>query len=86
MRKVDYSDFTWKKNRLYLGEICWGEILPHPEHKGMWKIRWKGDGEFSTDFWNKARAQDNFVKMAQFLHNMMVDSQETHESSPNKAR
>lgn len=71
MHLAEYSEFTWKRNKLYLKDICWGEILPDETHPKMWKIRWEGNGEFSTDIWNKTRAKDNFVKMAQYLNNMM---------------
>lgn len=72
MRQIGYSDLTWKKNKLYHGDTCWGELIKHETHPRMWKIYWAGNGEFSTDFWNKARAQDNFAKMVVFLHNMMA--------------
>lgn len=72
MRHADYSDFTWKKNKLYLGDTYWGQIVPCEGKLGMWKILWEGTAEFSTDCWNKDRARDNFVKMAQFLNNQVL--------------
>lgn len=72
MHKTEYKNFSWKKNKLYHQDVYWGELIPHDTHPKMWKILWAGNGEFSTDFWNKTRAQDNFIKMACHLHNMMA--------------
>lgn len=84
MRKLDYSDFLWKGNELYdPSGICWGEIVPSETPK-MWKIHWIGNGEFSTDHWNKTHAKDNFIKMAQFLNNTMVDNVLTPHSEPQR--
>lgn len=69
----EYSDFTWTKNKLYDGDIHWATVIPHETLKGMWRIQWEGNREFSTDFWNKTRAMDNATKFACSMCNMMAE-------------
>ena len=69
----NYSDFIWKKNKLYEGDIHWATLKPEKDKPKMWRIVWEGNGEASMDYFNKTRAMDNSVKMAVWLTNLMEE-------------
>jgi len=67
----EYTEYKWKKDRLYYGnEFCY-EILPHEEYPEMWWLV-KPNGE-KIDFFNIQRVKDNARKLDQSIFNRSAE-------------
>lgn len=57
---IEYSKYTWKKDKCYLGTEYIGEVKKDHHTPTMFRFIWP-DGHESEDYFNKDRAKDNLI-------------------------
>lgn len=88
MRQHSRKDFTWKKNKLFMGKE---EILHLVQHKGHDHMFWIESADFSwcsQDFYNLTRAKDHGYNLAILwldAEEETKDREQTHQETPLEA-